>query len=236
MPREGRLLWKTQVEAHPLARIRPHRRCISIGFTSPSARASPRSAPEPGYACCTFRGSLAALEIATGRIVWKTYLVADEPRPCRTVRAGAQQFGPAGVRIVAAPTIDAGAESRCTSTTGDSAQPDAPQPPRTRSSRWTWSMARSGGRSSCLAAGRRSSPTRRSRRYCARLASGRADRFSPSQRSGMVLRPRSGARGRGPLATQAAAPDAPGGIAAGAAADHRILYVAALGARGTAAQ
>ena len=33
------------------------------------------AASQPGYECCTFRGSLVALDASTGEIVWQTYTV-----------------------------------------------------------------------------------------------------------------------------------------------------------------
>ena len=33
----------------------------------------------PGYQCCTFRGSIVALDTATGRILWKTYTLPNIP-------------------------------------------------------------------------------------------------------------------------------------------------------------
>ena len=32
-------------------------------------------AAQPGYQCCTFRGSVVALDAATGRLLWQTYTV-----------------------------------------------------------------------------------------------------------------------------------------------------------------
>jgi polyvinyl alcohol dehydrogenase (cytochrome) len=59
-----------------------------------------------GYQCCTFRGSLVALDANTGAIVWKTYMV-DEPQPRAKNAEGVQMWGPAGGGIWSAPTIDA---------------------------------------------------------------------------------------------------------------------------------
>jgi polyvinyl alcohol dehydrogenase (cytochrome) len=60
----------------------------------------------PEYECCTFRGSLSALDANTGKVIWKTYTVGD--RQLRgTNSAGRQQWGPAGGGIWSAPTIDA---------------------------------------------------------------------------------------------------------------------------------
>lgn len=102
----GTLLWKTQVDAHPTARIQASptlyqdRLYVAVGSSEAEAPA------DSGDGCCTFRGALAALDIATGRIVWKSYTVADEAKPLSGAAGGAQQFGPAGVPIAAAPTID----------------------------------------------------------------------------------------------------------------------------------
>jgi len=60
----------------------------------------------PGYACCTFRGSVTALDANTGTVVWKSYTV-PEPRPRGTSSQGLPLWGPAGGGIWAAPTIDA---------------------------------------------------------------------------------------------------------------------------------
>jgi polyvinyl alcohol dehydrogenase (cytochrome) len=65
-----------------------------------------KMAGNSGYGCCTFRGSVAALDIGSGRIVWKSYTVLEEPQPTRKNSAGVQEFGPAGAAIVASPTID----------------------------------------------------------------------------------------------------------------------------------
>ncbi len=61
----------------------------------------------PNYSCCTFRGSVAALDIASGRVLWKSYTVLEEPQPTHKNSAGVQQFGPAGAAIASSPTIDA---------------------------------------------------------------------------------------------------------------------------------
>jgi polyvinyl alcohol dehydrogenase (cytochrome) len=104
--KKGTLLWKTQVESHPTARIQAapavyqNRLYVAVGSSEPSLSA------DAAYACCTFRGSVAALDIATGHVLWKTYTVSDEPRPDGTSKAGVQEFGPSGVPILAAPSID----------------------------------------------------------------------------------------------------------------------------------
>ncbi len=58
------------------------------------------------YECCTFRGSLSALDANTGAVIWKTYTM-DEPKPRGKSKDGVQLWGPAGAGIWAAPTVDA---------------------------------------------------------------------------------------------------------------------------------
>ena len=37
----------------------------------------------PDYECCKFRGSLTALDAATGTRIWKSYTIPETPRPVR---------------------------------------------------------------------------------------------------------------------------------------------------------
>jgi polyvinyl alcohol dehydrogenase (cytochrome) len=57
------------------------------------------------YPCCTFRGSLSALDASSGAVIWKTYTI-DESRPRAKNPEGVQMWGPAGGGIWSAPTVD----------------------------------------------------------------------------------------------------------------------------------
>ena len=52
---------------------------------------------DPAYPCCTFRGSVTALRVRDGSVVWKTYLV-DLPQKTGMTAAGTATFGPVGCR------------------------------------------------------------------------------------------------------------------------------------------
>ena len=103
---KGTLLWKTQVDTHPTARIQGaptlynDRLYVAVGSNEDN------NAGNPNYSCCTFRGSVAALDIAGGRVLWKSYTVLEEPQPTHKSSAGVQEFGPAGAAIASSPTID----------------------------------------------------------------------------------------------------------------------------------
>lgn len=104
---KGTLLWKTQIDTHPTARIvgtptlYNDRLYVAVGSNEDG------NASNPNYSCCTFRGSIAALDIANGRVVWKSYTVLEEPQPTHKNSAGVQEFGPAGAAIASSPSIDA---------------------------------------------------------------------------------------------------------------------------------
>ena len=72
----GALLWSTVLDSHPAAIITQsatvHGNRVYVGVASiEEAMAS----FVPGYPCCSFRGSMLALDLNTGAIVWKTYMV-----------------------------------------------------------------------------------------------------------------------------------------------------------------
>ena len=104
---KGALLWKVQADTHPLARITGSPILYKNLLYVPVSSVEEPAAANPKYPCCTFRGSVVALDIVTGEVVWKTYMVADKPKPYRTTEAGVEQIGPAGVAIWSAPTVDA---------------------------------------------------------------------------------------------------------------------------------
>jgi polyvinyl alcohol dehydrogenase (cytochrome) len=58
------------------------------------------------YECCSSRGGLVALDAATGKQIWKTYTIGEDPHPTSKTSAGVQNWGPSGASIWSAPTID----------------------------------------------------------------------------------------------------------------------------------
>ncbi len=104
---KGTLLWKTQVETHPLARIIGTPTLFHDRLYVVVGSGEQNAAQDSGYACCTFRGSIAALEMTTGHVVWKTFTLSEEPRPYARNASSVQELGPAGGQVAASPTIDA---------------------------------------------------------------------------------------------------------------------------------
>jgi polyvinyl alcohol dehydrogenase (cytochrome) len=102
----GAELWKVKVDNFPLARVTGsptfHDGRLYVGVASGEENVS----AAPDYQCCRFRGSLLALDAATGEVVWKTYTIKEEARPIKKNSVGTQQWGPSGAPIWTSPTID----------------------------------------------------------------------------------------------------------------------------------
>ncbi len=248
---KGTLLWKTQVDSHPLARIvgtpvlYEDRLYVTVSSTEDAAAAN------SSYGCCTFRGSVASLDIATGKMAGRATPCSREPQPTHRNSAGTQEFGPAGAAIflIAHRRWDAPCPVRCHRRFGERPGTIADgcrRPPSTSrtgscagSSNWRCRMPE------------RAAPASRVPRYCARWRAAMKfylrDRsqawctaLDPDHGGEILWQTRIGdpggpgaagaAGGQGPVAMSAGVAGHPGGVAWGSAADHRNLYVAVSGA------
>ncbi|WP_353827207.1 outer membrane protein assembly factor BamB family protein [Agromyces litoreus] len=74
----GELLWKTQVEDHAAATITQSATVFDgVVYVGTDSTEDFLAAALPGYDCCSFRGSLAALDLATGAMLWKTFFAPE---------------------------------------------------------------------------------------------------------------------------------------------------------------
>ena len=101
----GRLIWKKKVDAYPLARVTGSPKLHDNRLYVPVASGEEGPGGIATYECCRFRGSLVALDIATGAQIWKTYTI-DEPRPTKKNAVGTQLWGPSGAPIWSSPVVD----------------------------------------------------------------------------------------------------------------------------------
>jgi polyvinyl alcohol dehydrogenase (cytochrome) len=102
----GALIWKTKVEDHLAALITGAPTLYSgILYVPVSSKEEVTGTPST-YQCCTFRGSVVALDSATGKQIWKGYTVPEAPRPTKRNAMGTQLYGPSGAAVWSAPTID----------------------------------------------------------------------------------------------------------------------------------
>jgi polyvinyl alcohol dehydrogenase (cytochrome) len=102
----GRLLWKTKVDSHFVARITAGVTYYNGKLFVPVSSSEEFSSGHPDYSCCTSRGSVVALDASTGKEIWKAWVVPEEPKPYRTMANGVVLYKPAGGAVWNAPTID----------------------------------------------------------------------------------------------------------------------------------
>jgi polyvinyl alcohol dehydrogenase (cytochrome) len=71
----GALLWITKVDPHPAAIISGP--AVVAGSTVYVGVSSVEEslADQPGYPCCSFRGSIVALDASSGKILWQTFVM-----------------------------------------------------------------------------------------------------------------------------------------------------------------
>ena len=106
----GEQLWSVRPDDHPAAKITGppvldpspggH---LYVGVSSwaqiPAARVT--------YECCTFQGSVVAVDVRNGAKVWQTYAIPERPRSLnKTNSAGTPLFGPAGAGVWSSFAID----------------------------------------------------------------------------------------------------------------------------------
>ncbi len=102
----GKQAWETKLDTHPSAAITgapaPYGGRVYVPIQGVGEEGQGIHATK---GCCTLRGSVTALDISTGKVLWKTYTV-EEPKPRGKSASGMPMFGPSGVGIWSSPTID----------------------------------------------------------------------------------------------------------------------------------
>ena len=104
--RTGKLIWKTKVDTHPYARITGSPVAYQGRLYVPMSSLEEGVAGDASYVCCTFRGSLAALDAASGTQVWKSPTIDEPLKKLGSNKNGVDRVGPAGAAVWSAPTID----------------------------------------------------------------------------------------------------------------------------------
>jgi polyvinyl alcohol dehydrogenase (cytochrome) len=102
----GELIWKVRPVDHFASMATATPRYYKGVIYQPFSSFEEIMGPDPKYGCCTFRGSVVALDASTGKKLWQTFTIAEAAKPTRKNPAGTQQFGPSGAAVWSTPTID----------------------------------------------------------------------------------------------------------------------------------
>jgi polyvinyl alcohol dehydrogenase (cytochrome) len=101
----GELVWSRKVEVHPLARVTGAPVLHANRVYVPTSSYEEAQSANDDYECCTFRGSVSALDAASGQVIWKRYVIEQEPVRQPDAK-GRIKWGPSGGGIWSSPTID----------------------------------------------------------------------------------------------------------------------------------
>ena len=131
----GEQIWRVRLDPHVAARITAAPVFYADVLYVPVSSSEEPYASQPSYECCTFRGSVAALDARTGHKLWQTYTISEDPRRIGKNSAGTQLWASAGGAVWGAPVVDprVGALYLGTGTR----TPVPRHPPPTQSWHWT---------------------------------------------------------------------------------------------------
>ena len=94
------------MDDHPTARLTGAQQVYEDRVYVPVASAEEGAGSSPTYPCCTFRGSVVALDASTGKQIWKTFTIAEVPKIVGKNENGTSRWAPAGGGVWNTPTID----------------------------------------------------------------------------------------------------------------------------------
>lgn len=238
--RTGEKIWTTKVDPHPITRVTGSPKFHDGRLYVPVTSLEEASAADGRYECCTFRGNLVALDAATGKQIWKTYTILEEPKPTRKNKGGVQMYGPAGASIWSSPTIDPEG-GRIYVTTGDNYSDPASKTSDAiiafdlKTGKFLWSeqfLANDAWNVACDSKDEANCPTARgpdldfgSSSILQKLPNGKRVLVA-GQKSGMVYAIDPDANGKRLWEQRAGKGGIAGGIQWGPAADRELMYVA----------
>ena len=102
----GHELWRQRVDDHPSATI-TGTPVFHAGVLYVPVSSLEEGTADPTYPCCTFRGSVVAIEASTGKRLWKRYTIDEEPVQTGVTKVGTKIFAPSGAAVWNTPTLDA---------------------------------------------------------------------------------------------------------------------------------
>jgi len=102
----GKRLWKTSLDPHPDVHVTGAPTLTDGKLYVGVSSLEEVSGADPKDECCKFRGSVSSLDATTGKVIWKSYTIASEPKPVRKNAQGVQLWGPSGAGIWSSPTVD----------------------------------------------------------------------------------------------------------------------------------
>ena len=102
----GSLLWRTRVGRHAAAYGTGSPALYEGRLFVPVSSYEVALAGDARYECCTSSGAVAALDAATGEVLWYHRVIPGYPEETGTTGVGTTSWGPSGAAVWSSPTID----------------------------------------------------------------------------------------------------------------------------------
>jgi len=102
----GELAWVVKADEHPNATVTGAPVLYRHRLYVPVSSLEVTSAADPNYPCCSFRGSVLALDARDGRTIWKTYTIDEAPAEVGRTSVGTPILAPSGAPVWNSPAID----------------------------------------------------------------------------------------------------------------------------------
>ena len=102
----GELLWRDRPDDHPSLTLTAAPVLYQGTLFVPMSALEVTAAADPTYACCTFRGGVAAYRASDGKRLWTGYTIDEEPREVGRNSVGTPRIAPSGAPVWNTPAID----------------------------------------------------------------------------------------------------------------------------------
>src|SRR5579883_252215 len=102
----GKLIWKVHPAGHYATTVTATPRFYNGVVYQPFASFEEALGADPKVECCTFRGSVMALDASTGKTIWQTFTITEPAKVTGKTTTDVQRHGPSGAAVWSSPTID----------------------------------------------------------------------------------------------------------------------------------
>ncbi|MFP6804706.1 MAG: PQQ-binding-like beta-propeller repeat protein [Pseudomonadales bacterium] len=102
----GELVWSLKADDHPSATLTATPAFHEGTLFVPVSSLEVIPAADPGYECCTFRGSVLAIDGTNGSVLWRHYTIQGEPSEVSRTSVGTRVLAPSGAPVWSSPTVD----------------------------------------------------------------------------------------------------------------------------------
>lgn len=103
---DGKEVWRVSVGDHPQTMLTGSVLYHNGRLYVPVSSYEMVLAAVPLFSCCTFRGSVVALDAATGEQLWETFTIAEPAKVTGHNFGIIKKWGPSGAPVWSTPTID----------------------------------------------------------------------------------------------------------------------------------